>query len=331
MRLRRKPLLWRYGSTSLCEEYEHAKERPEVMNRFRGKHGKRLLRDALRQQRTLGCSEAIISEIARITKLQKFPINSRIIIQGSSDNRLAFILSGCADIIVKKQKVATRKSGQHVGEMSVIDPSARRSATVVATEPTIVAWIEEKAFARIASKYPELWRALAVEIAERLRQRGQLVRDSNLVPEVFIGSSSESLPVAKAVQQALRPDRIKIKLWKQGVFGVSEATIESLESVASHSDFAILILTGDDKIKARGKEQIAPRDNVVFELGLFMGAIGRKRTFMLVEKKQSLRLPPDLKGVTYLPIIRKSESTIKQSVATAVLEIRNRISALEPR
>ena len=79
-----------------------------------------------------------------------------------------------------------------MGEMSVIDPSARRSATVVASEQTIVAWIEERLFAKIASKYPDLWRALALEIADRLRQRGELLRDPNSKPEIFIGSSSES-------------------------------------------------------------------------------------------------------------------------------------------
>jgi CRP/FNR family transcriptional regulator, cyclic AMP receptor protein len=296
------------------------------MNRFRGKNGKRLLREALRQQRTLGCSEAVISQIARVAKVQIFPTDSRIIIQGTSDNRLAFVLSGRTEVLVKKQKVATRISGQHVGEMSVIDPSARRSATVVATETTTVAWVEERAFARIAAKNPELWRALAVEIADRLRQRGQLVRDPNSVPEVFIGSSSESIKVANAVQQALRPDHVKIKLWKQSVFGASETTIESLENAASRSDFAILVLTADDKITTRRRKQVAPRDNVVFELGLFMGALGRKRTIMLVEKKKSLRLPPDLKGVTYIPVVTRNKNTIRESVAVAVLEIRNRIS-----
>jgi len=301
------------------------------MTRFRGKDGKRLLRDALRQQRTLGCSDAIISEIARVAKIQTFPPRSQIIIQGSSDNRLAFILSGRAEILVKKRKVATRTSGQHVGEMSVIDPSARRSATVVASEQTIVAWIEERLFAKIASKYPDLWRALALEIADRLRQRGELLRDPNSKPEIFIGSSSESLPVAKAVQKALRPDRIKVKLWTQGVFGVSEATIESLENVASRSDFAVIILTADDKIKIRGKEQATPRDNVIFELGLFMGAIGRKRTFMLVEQKHTLRLVSDLKGVTFLPVVTKTTDSMRKSVASAVSEIRDRISEFNVR
>lgn len=96
------------------------------MNRFQGKAGTPLLLEALRQQRTLGCCEPAISKLVRASKIRTYPADSRLIIQDSDDNRVAFILSGRVDILVKGQKVAQRKSGQHVGEMSVIDPSAAR-------------------------------------------------------------------------------------------------------------------------------------------------------------------------------------------------------------
>jgi predicted nucleotide-binding protein len=119
--------------------------------------------------------------------------------------------------------------------------------------------------------------------------------------------------------------------WKKGVFGASEATIESLEKLLPQCDFAILILTADDKIRIREKRKVAPRDNVVFELGLFMGAIGRSRTFMLVEKRDELRLPPDLLGVTYLSLHMNNAKTIRESIGKAASSIRNRISELSTR
>jgi len=225
------------------------------MSRFQGRSGKRLLLEALRQQRTLACCESAISKIARASAVQTFSRNSRLIIQDSDDNRLAFILSGRVDVLVKGQKVAERTSGQHVGEMSVIDPSARRSATVVASEQTVVAWIEEKDFTKVASAHPELWRELAVELGNRLRQRGALVRNRNSMPEVFIGSSTESVRIATAIERALNPDPIHIRHWKHGVFGASEATIESLEKLLPTCDFAILILTADDKLRTRKKNK----------------------------------------------------------------------------
>ena len=215
--------------------------------------------------------------------------------------------------------------------MSLIDPSARRSATAVAIEPTIAAWVEEQDFSKIAESYPELWRTLARELAARLRQRGAFIRDKNSKPEIFIGSSSESLKTAEAIKKAFGADPITIKLWNKGVFGASEAIIESLEKAASRADFAILVLTGDDKIQSRGKKSIAPRDNVIFELGLFMGAIGRKRTFMVVEKAASLRKLSDLEGITYLPVAIKNRKPNATDLAEAISKIRQQIAELNVR
>jgi predicted nucleotide-binding protein len=301
------------------------------MNRFQGKAGKRLLLEALRQQRTLGCCEPAITALASAVSVRAIPKNARVIIQGNDDNRMAFVLSGRVNILIKGQKVAERVSGQHVGEMSVIDPSARRSATVIACEPTVVAWVEENDFTRIATAYPELWRALAVELADRLRQRGALIRDRNTISEIFIGSSSESRRVVNAVEKVLKPDPVVVKPWTKGVFGASQSTIESLEKLLPQTDFAILILTADDKLRTRRQEYRAPRDNVIFELGLFIGAIGRRRTFMLVEKEPLLRLPPDLHGVTYLPLEAKSRSSLQKSIAQAVSQVRERVSEIGPR
>jgi CRP/FNR family cyclic AMP-dependent transcriptional regulator len=301
------------------------------MKRFQGKTRKRLLQDALRQQRTLVGCEPAISKLARASILRTYPPNSQLIIQGSDDNRLAFILRGRVDILVKGHKVAERTSGQHVGEMSLIDPSARRSATVVATEQTDVAWIEEKDFARIASVHPKLWRELAIELASRLRQRGALVRDRNPIPEVFIGSSTESLKVANAIERALKPDPVRVHHWKKGVFGASEATIESLEKLLPKCDFAILVLAADDRVRIRNKKKVAPRDNVVFELGLFMGAIGRNRTFMVVENRMELRIPPDIRGVTYLSLNTQNSNSFRKSIGQAVSEIRKRVSEIGTR
>ncbi len=301
------------------------------MARFTGVAGKRLLAEALGQQQTLGCSSPVISKIAKAASLKHYAPNKQLIIQDADDNRLAFILRGSVDILIKGLKVARRGAGEHVGEMSVIDPKARRSATVITREETDVAWIEEKDFSKIAQTHPELWRALAVEIADRLRQRGALVRDRNSTPEIFIGSSTESLKVVRAVEKALEGNPITLRSWKSGVFGASEATIESLEKLIPRTDFAILILTADDGLQTRHRRYRAPRDNVIFELGLFIGAIGRPRTFMLVERRPKLRLPPDLSGVTYLSLDTTSKAALKKSVMEAAAKIQKRISELGPK
>src|SRR5688500_53125 len=116
-------------------------------------------------------------------------------------------------------------------------------------------------------------------------------------PAVFIGSSSKGLKVAKIIQLSL--DQLcDVTIWSQGVFGLSQGTLESLVFALDKFDFAILVLTPDD-LKTIGKETVqSPRDNVLFELGLFVGGLGRDRTFMVYERTNNLSLPSDLAGIT---------------------------------
>jgi predicted nucleotide-binding protein/nucleoside 2-deoxyribosyltransferase len=118
-------------------------------------------------------------------------------------------------------------------------------------------------------------------------------------PTVFIGSSSESLEVAYALEQDLGSDT-EVTVWSRGVFGPSETTIESLEKSLSQFDVAVFVLGSDDLIYSRGAGEMAPRDNVLFELGLFIGAIGRRRSLILVDESAKPKIPSDLFGVTPL-------------------------------
>lgn len=116
-------------------------------------------------------------------------------------------------------------------------------------------------------------------------------------PSIFVGSSAEGLPIARILQVEL--DRAcEVTLWSQGVFGLGEGTLEALVRAVGNYDFAILVLTPDDLIESRGQAQQTPRDNVLLELGLFLGALGRGRTFVIYNRRANLRLPSDLAGVT---------------------------------
>lgn len=116
-------------------------------------------------------------------------------------------------------------------------------------------------------------------------------------PVVFIGSSTEGLPIAEAIQ--LNLDYVAdVVIWSQGVFGLSEGTLESLVDRLEGFDFAILVLTPDDVAVSRGRETQVARDNVLFELGLFIGHLGRKRCFMVYDRSSAIELPSDLGGVT---------------------------------
>jgi predicted nucleotide-binding protein len=104
-----------------------------------------------------------------------------------------------------------------------------------------------------------------------------------------------------------------------------------LEQAAQSSDFAVLVFTADDSLRSRGKKHAAPRDNVVFELGLFMGASRRERTFMVVEKSKGIKFPSDLHGVTYLGFSRNRKSVFVKDIKDICAEIREKIMELKPK
>lgn len=117
-------------------------------------------------------------------------------------------------------------------------------------------------------------------------------------PKVFIGSSREGVNIADAVHANLTYDA-ECTVWKDGVFQLSQNTLADLVRVLRDSDFGVFIFSPDDASLMRGKESTVVRDNVLFELGLFIGRLGPERCFFLIPDSASdLRLPSDLAGVT---------------------------------
>ena len=207
----------------------------EMINRFRGMEGHNRLISALRQQVILHNNEPLLKELTDKVELIQFESGDQLFAQDDVDNDIYFILAGRLSIVVNRREVAIRNSGEHVGEMALIDPSAKRSASVVAIEQTVVAIISEAAFCPLADKYPRVWQLTAVEICNRLRQRNRLVASKNLRPVLFIGSSTESLEVARAIRSNFNHDDYEINFWTDRVFGPSRFPIAELQKTDSRS------------------------------------------------------------------------------------------------
>lgn len=287
-----------------------------LIDRFVSASGKRLLIEALSKQAIVFGSVVVAKRLAVLCTVEEFSPGAKLIEQGGSDNDLLFVLGGSVKIIINGREVGKRNAGQHVGEMALLDVSARRAATVIASEETVVARISEPDFANVANDHSVMWRLIAIELADRLRQRSRFIKEPNPQPHLFIGSSRESLPVAEAIKDGLASMPFSTYLWTDDIFTASKTNIESLESELERSDFAILVLGPDDKVFSRGKDAEAPRDNVLFELGLFMGALSRRRTFFVIPTGLNLKIPSDLLGVTPLQydpgkLANLSESILK--------------------
>ncbi len=145
--------------------------------------------------------------------------------------------------------------------------------------------------------------------------------------KVFVGSSVEGLDVARAIQNDLQHD-YDIEVWNNTAFGLGQTTIESLEAAIREYKFSIFVLTPDDVRVSREVESKTPRDNVIFEAGLFIGSIGRSRTFLVKPNLKELSLPSDLHGLNCATYNLKFENLIA-SIGPVCTEIREAVRKIE--
>lgn len=120
-----------------------------------------------------------------------------------------------------------------------------------------------------------------------------------LRPKVFIGSSGLSAEIAEELARQLRKQaKVETTVWNEPDASTLNRTIlENLLIQLDECDFAVLVLTADDVTISKHQISHSPRDNVLFELGLFMGRFGRDRVFVACDRSVDLRLPTDLDGV----------------------------------
>jgi CRP/FNR family cyclic AMP-dependent transcriptional regulator len=282
------------------------------------------VREAIRRQPITGGSADIANQLAAVAVIEAYEAGEILITQSAADTDLFLILCGSVVVSPNGRDDTIRRAHDHVGEMATIDPAVRRSATVRANEPVVVARIKEPHFSSVANAHPSMWRRLAVEMAERLRQRARKVRIRNDTARLFIASSSEALKIAKALKDALVGDPYEMKIWTDGIFVPGMTNIEALENELSKADFAVILLSPDDRVLSRYKLSRVPRDNLILELGLFIGAIGRRRAIMVHPRGITIKVPTDLLGVT--PI--KYDSLDMKSVAN---DLRAIIRSLGPK
>jgi len=152
-------------------------------------------------------------------------------------------------------------------------------------------------------------------------------------PRIFLGSSAQQEKLLQALTRGLQ-DIAHVDAWTT-VFNPGVSTLNRLVELTREVDFAAFVFAQDDwTTKGASPEpasgQGSPRDNVVFEAGLFGGALGIRRTFIL--HANGAKLPSDLLGLTairYDPnttpvIVRQINQKLRKAIAAE-----GRISRLE--
>lgn len=300
-----------------------------MKDRFEGSAGRRILLETLKEQKLIAGNTELADQVASIGELVDVEAGATIIEQGNNDNDVYLIVAGSFDIVVNNRLVAKRFCNDHVGEMVAIQPTQRRSATVVARENAVVVKLPEPQFADLINKYPQIVRYIAKELARRLEQRNALVTAVSEKIRVFIISSAEALEIARTIQNAFDHDPFNVAVWTDGVFRASHYSIESLERALDQSDVAIAVAQPDDITESRGQHLATPRDNVIFELGFFMGRLGRHRALLVEPRGEEIKLPTDLAGINTITY-RYDAADLTRSLATACNRLRDIIRDLGP-
>lgn len=301
-----------------------------MIDRFQNKS---ILIEALLAQVVVQGDREVATAIAHAGQLVEYPAGEVLIQENSTDRDMYFLLFGKVGVSVKGRYLYPREKNVTVGEMSAVNPLITRGATITAMEPTIALKVSPEILDKIATVQPRVYKLIASELASRLQQRNTLIRQPNNRPRVFFISSSESLPVAKAIRHGLKYTDADSLIWSdENIFPPGLYPLEVLEQEVDQADFGVAIAHSDDIVKSRRKESAAPRDNVIFELGFFMSRLGRKRTLLLVPQMSAeLKLPSDFKGmipIMYPPLTGKVGEKPDQVLHNVIYQLEQHIQQL---
>ena len=153
-------------------------------------------------------------------------------------------------------------------------------------------------------------------------------------PRIFLGSSEKQQKLLQALTRGLE-DVANVEPWTTS-FNPGTTTLERLLELAQEVDFAAFVFAQDDwttnsppASDPSGSGQASPRDNVVFEAGLFCGALGMRRTFIL--HASGSKLPTDLLGLTsvrYKATTPADMRAVNQKLRTAIESV-GRVARIE--
>ncbi|MGB3525798.1 MAG: STING domain-containing protein [Flavobacteriales bacterium] len=143
---------------------------------------------------------------------------------------------------------------------------------------------------------------------------------TDLKPKIFIGSSGDGLPTAEQVRTNLSSIGDCFVWNDSGVWEPNKSTFDNLLRMAGYFDFGVFVATMDDVTLTKDALVMEPRDNVILEMALFLGALGRDKAFLLVEN--GIKLPSDFDGI-YMARFDRGDAA---GIASACQEYADHIS-----
>src|SRR5437016_37535 len=151
-------------------------------------------------------------------------------------------------------------------------------------------------------------------------------------PRIFLGSSGKQRKLFQALTRGLE-DVAHVEPWTTS-FNPGTTTLERLLELTHEVDFAAFVFARDDwttnsppASDSTASGQGSPRDNVVFEAGLFGGVLGMRRTFIL--HVSGAKLPSDLLGLTCVRYGEATEMRVVSQKLRKAIETEGRVTRIE--
>jgi hypothetical protein len=155
-------------------------------------------------------------------------------------------------------------------------------------------------------------------------------------PRIFLGSSGKQVKLLQALTRGLQ-DVAHVEPWTTSLTP-GTSTLDRLVELAHEVDFAAFVFARDDWTTTTSPAasllpdtgQDSPRDNVVFEAGLFGGVLGMRRTFII--HSHGSKLPTDLLGlisVRYGDATTPSEMKVLNQKLRKAIETEGRVARIE--
>ncbi|SHN44366.1 TIR domain-containing protein [Cryptosporangium aurantiacum] len=143
-------------------------------------------------------------------------------------------------------------------------------------------------------------------------------------------ASLEGDDLARAAQINLDDD-CEVATWRQAPSALSQIIIGHIEDWLRKSDFCLIIMTADDQVRSRGRQMAAMRNNLLLEIGMSIGIVGRERTILLCDRNNPPVLPTDLGGITVVTFAAHSNGNYAAALGAPCSIIRSHLLRLGPR
>lgn len=148
-------------------------------------------------------------------------------------------------------------------------------------------------------------------------------------PRLFVGASTGGRPTAELFAAGLA-ELADVTLWTQGVFTPPLPDAGGVVDATRRFDFAAFVMSPEEISPKSGGHRGAARDGIALQLGVFLGALGRQRTFIVCSTETMIELPSDLRGVTLATYRPAGHGNPAAALGCACTIVKEQIRRLAP-